>query len=285
MTEPEVPKTLEAAIVETVLRHHPDVQAIYLFFGFGTPDGQPGSEVDVALLLPPLKSGIHHLALSGIAGDLENRIGTWIDVVNLRRAETSVQQAVVKTDRRIFTGDRYATEEFEVFAISYHLHSIEERTETIGDGPENRDVFRKTSDVMTSRKVNIERCIREIRDYYDLLVNAPFERDILRQDAVAFHFECACQQCIDMANHMIAIRKLGVPKESHESFRLLVGEGILPQDLARRLRNMVGFRNFLVRHPQRREAYFASMVRVIEENLDDLFDFTNHLIAALPAEK
>jgi hypothetical protein len=51
---------------------------------------------------------------------------------------------------------------------------------------------------------------------------------------------------IDMANHLIKEKKLGLPKESKESFTLLEQAGIIPPNLAKKLRGMVGFRNILV---------------------------------------
>ena len=44
------------SIIEAVLNHYPDVQAIYLFGSHDTEYQRPNSDVDIALLLPPNKA-------------------------------------------------------------------------------------------------------------------------------------------------------------------------------------------------------------------------------------
>ena len=44
-------------IIEAVLNHYPEVQAIYLFGSYDTEHEWPNSDVDIALLLPPEKFG------------------------------------------------------------------------------------------------------------------------------------------------------------------------------------------------------------------------------------
>ncbi|MEW6351784.1 MAG: DUF86 domain-containing protein [Thermodesulfobacteriota bacterium] len=129
------------------------------------------------------------------------------------------------------------------------------------------------NDVVLNKKESIERCVKQIRTYYALPGDTPFEKDFLKQDAIAVNLQRACQQCIDLANHTIRARKLGLPKETKESFRLLAENGIIPRDLAAKLECMVGFRNTLVHQYQQLD--ITLMVDVIENHLDDLVDFTN----------
>ena len=132
------------------------------------------------------------------------------------------------------------------------------------------------NDIVMNKKESIERCIKQIRSYYALPTDIPFENDHLKQDAIAANLQRACEQCIDLANHAIRTRKLGLPKESRESFRLLAQNGIIPPYLASNLENMVGFRNTLVHEYQRLD--IRLMVDVIENHLDDLVDFTNAIV-------
>jgi predicted nucleotidyltransferase len=135
MTKADAETTAETIIVETVRRHHPNTQAIYLFGGFGTEHQWPGGDVDIALLLPPLRAKeIRHLALTDLPHELEDRLGKRIDLINLRRVNTVLQKEVIMADRRIFTGDRYAAEEFEMLVISYYQRLNRERAEIIADG-------------------------------------------------------------------------------------------------------------------------------------------------------
>ncbi len=132
------------------------------------------------------------------------------------------------------------------------------------------------SDIVWNKKESIERCIRQIRLYYQLPTELPFEKDYFRQDAIAINVQRACEQAIDLANHTIKTRKLGLPKESRDSFRLLAENGIIPADLATRLGNMIGFRNILVHEYQVLD--LRLMVDVIENRMDDLLDFTNFIV-------
>jgi len=135
VTETDSRNTAEEIIVETVRRRHPDVQAVYLFGGFGTEHQWPGGDVDIALLLPPLKAKkVRHPALTGLPQELENRLGKRIDLINLRRVNTVLQKEVIMANRRIFTGDLYAAEEFEMLVISYYQQLNQERAEIIADG-------------------------------------------------------------------------------------------------------------------------------------------------------
>ena len=131
-------------------------------------------------------------------------------------------------------------------------------------------------DIVLNKKESIERCIKQVETYYALPRDLPFEKDYLTQDAIAANLQRACEQCIDLANHTIKTRKLGLPKESRESFRLLASSGVIPRELAAKLENMVGFRNTLVHQYQ--ELDIALMVDVIEQHLDGLIDFTNLIV-------
>jgi uncharacterized protein YutE (UPF0331/DUF86 family) len=132
------------------------------------------------------------------------------------------------------------------------------------------------NDVVMNKKESIERCIKQIRAYYALPSPLAFEEDHLRQDAIALNLQRACEQCIDLANHTIRAAKLGLPKESRESFRLLADNRIIPKELEVRMAGMVGFRNVLVHEYQRMDLQL--MVDVIESKLDDLLRFVDLVV-------
>lgn len=132
------------------------------------------------------------------------------------------------------------------------------------------------NDIILNKKESIERCIKQIRSYYAIPSDLLFEEDYMKQDSIAINLQRACEQCIDMANYTIKACKLGLPKESKESFVLLATARIIPNDLAKRLQGMVGFRNILVHEYQRMD--ISLMVDVIENHLDDMVVFTNHIL-------
>ncbi len=130
-----------------------------------------------------------------------------------------------------------------------------------------------TMDVILNKKESIERCVRQIRLYYTLPSALPFEKDHLKQDAIAANLQRAAEQAIDLANHIIKKGKLGLPKESKESFEILARARVIPQELADKLKGMVGFRNIIMVH-QYQELDIKIMMDVVEHRLDDLVVFT-----------
>lgn len=131
-------------------------------------------------------------------------------------------------------------------------------------------------DVILNKKESIERCVQQIRLYYGMPSALPFEKDHLKQDAIAANLQRAAEQAIDLANHVIRKGKLGLPKESKESFEILARARVIPQELADKLKGMVGFRNIMVHQYQ--EMDVKIMVDVIEHRLDDLVVFTTHVM-------
>jgi len=81
----------------------------------------------------------------------------------------------------------------------------------------------------------------------------------------------ACETAIDLANHIIRVRKLGIPVSSADAFELLKAEGVIDSGLAERMKKMVGFRNTL-RH-QYTKVDIAIVEAVIQTELDALVEF------------
>ncbi len=135
-------------------------------------------------------------------------------------------------------------------------------------------------DLILNKKESVERCIKQVRQYYKIPSDEPFEENHLKQDAIAINLQRACELCIDLANHTIKSKKLGLPKESKESFRLLAENKIITKALSKKLEGMVGFRNILVHGYQ--QLNIEIMVDIIENRLDDLLTFTNAILKITP---
>lgn len=103
--------------------------------------------------------------------------------------------------------------------------------------------------------------------------------DPTRQDSILLNLQRACEASIDLAMYLVRKRRLGLPQESREAFDLLEQEGLLPADLARAMRAMVGFRNVAV-HSYR--ALDLEIVRsIVHERLADFEAFSAHVIRSL----
>ena len=127
-------------------------------------------------------------------------------------------------------------------------------------------------DIVLGKKERIDECVQRIRTYMADSSERDFFDDSLRLDAVEFNILRIIELCIDLANHVVKVRKLGIPKESRASFSMLAREGLIPKELSKLLEGMVGFRNVLIH--DYRELDIEVMKDVIEHRLDDLVVFT-----------
>jgi uncharacterized protein YutE (UPF0331/DUF86 family) len=135
------------------------------------------------------------------------------------------------------------------------------------------------NEIVLNKKISIERCIAQIDKYYALKSGLPFETDHLRQDAISMNLQRASELAIDIANHAIKTRKLGLPQDSRDSFALLQRAGLIGVDQMNALQAMVGFRNVLVHEYRRLD--MRVLVEVIEHRMRGLLDFANAILEAL----
>ncbi len=135
------------------------------------------------------------------------------------------------------------------------------------------------SDVIFQKKTNVERCIKQARDYYALPSEKPFADDFYKQDAIVVNLQRACEQCIDMANHVVRLKKLRLPSTSAGSFTLLRQAGIIDAEFEKKLAGMVGFRNIVTY--QYRDIDYRQVEAVVKNHADDLIEFTRLLVAFL----
>jgi uncharacterized protein len=119
-------------IIETVLKHYPDVQAIYLFGSYGTEDEWPDSDVDIALLFPAQQSSsVSDLPLSPGVSALTRCLHRDVDLLNARRVSTVLQKEIIAKGRLLYSADQYAVDEFEMLVLSYYQKLNEERREIV----------------------------------------------------------------------------------------------------------------------------------------------------------
>ncbi len=75
-------------------------------------------------------------------------------------------------------------------------------------------------DVLLNKVAIIERCLKRIDEEYrgheqELATN------FTRQDAIVLNLLRACEAAIDLAMHLVRIKRLGLAQESREAFTLL----------------------------------------------------------------
>lgn len=126
---------LNEAICRCILRYYPDTQAIYLFGSWGTPWQTAASDVDIAVLLPPLPAKqVDPWQWLELAQHLAAIVGTArADVINLRQVNTVLQKEIVMAERRIYCADLDSVLAFEGVMLSYYQQLQMERRAIIED--------------------------------------------------------------------------------------------------------------------------------------------------------
>ena len=131
------------------------------------------------------------------------------------------------------------------------------------------------SDIILNKIAVIERCLSRINIEFNE-AGQNFENDYTRQDSVVLNIERAIQACIDVGAHIISDKKLGLPQNSREVFKILGENGIISDDLRARLERMVGFRNIAVHNYQK--INIDIIVSIVKTNLRDFDDYTTAIM-------
>jgi uncharacterized protein YutE (UPF0331/DUF86 family) len=132
-------------------------------------------------------------------------------------------------------------------------------------------------DVIVAKSASIERAVRRAKEEY-AAAGENFAVDRTRQDAATLNVQRACETAIDLAQHWVRIRSLGVPASSRDLFTLLESAAIIDPALAQSLRKMVGFRNVAVHEYQRLD--LSILASIIERELDQVLRFASVALRA-----
>jgi uncharacterized protein YutE (UPF0331/DUF86 family) len=136
------------------------------------------------------------------------------------------------------------------------------------------------NDIVINKIQSIQRCVARAREEYHA-DPAGFATNYTRQDAAILNVLRACEQAIDLANHIVKTRQLGIPTASAEAFELLQRQAVIDAPLSERLQNMVHFRNTIIHTYQRMNLEIVSAV--IVSGLDDLLQFGDRVMGFVAA--
>jgi len=130
-------------------------------------------------------------------------------------------------------------------------------------------------DVVLGKVSTIDRCLGRIKD-----VRGPRKAALLPVDAediVVLNLQRAAQAAIDLAGHVVASEGYGLPADLADAFTLLERHGIIPAELAERLRKLVGFRNIAVHQYEALDPHIVEAI--VTRHLDDLRGFAAAVLA------
>lgn len=125
------------------------------------------------------------------------------------------------------------------------------------------------TDIILNKIEIVERCLNRINEVYD---NEPENlNDYTKQDSIILNIQRACEASIDLAMHVVSEKRLGIPQNSRDSFEALKENNIIDDELNKKMKAMVGFRNIAV-HDYR--AINLKIIQVIiEKHLKDFGEY------------
>ena len=132
-------------------------------------------------------------------------------------------------------------------------------------------------DVIYNKIEIIERCIQRVYEEYQ---GRPENlENYTKQDSIILNIQRACEAVIDLAMHVVAEKKLGIPQNSRDAFELLEKNGLIDSQLAQKLKSVVGFRNIAVHNYQ--SLNLEIVKKIIEYNLKNLTLFGQTVLTRL----
>ncbi|MFI8494121.1 DUF86 domain-containing protein [Peribacillus butanolivorans] len=131
------------------------------------------------------------------------------------------------------------------------------------------------NDVILNKISVIERCINRVKDVY---ANDPENlKDYTKQDSIILNIQRACESSIDLAMHIVAEQRLGLPQTSRDAFDMLQTHSIIDENIAKRLKAMVGFRNIAVHDYQTLNVDILE--KIVDNHLGDFTDYTKQILS------
>ena len=128
--------------------------------------------------------------------------------------------------------------------------------------------------VVLNKFETIEKCINRINEEYQ---NNPENlEDYRKMDMIVLNLQRACEAVLDLAMYVVSNKKLGLPQNKREAFKLLEENDIIDSKMCNNMQGMIGFRNIAVH--DYKEINEEILQSVIENNLSDLTDFARKIL-------
>lgn len=250
----------------------PGVAVVYRFGSTASGEDRAGSDIDIGFLPPgPIDPVRRFDAQERLAAHVRRDV----DLVDLHAASTVLRMQIVSRGRAIRVRNAAEQGRFEDFVFSSYARLNEERREILEQVSREGSVH--GGYVIVNKAATIERCIARVREEH-----AGDDRNLTgdqtRQDSIVLNLQRACEAAIDLAMHVVRVRRLGVPQETRDAFALLRDAGLITPELANRMMAMVGFRNVAVHDYRRLD--LAIVRSIVTERLGDFLELTRVLLTA-----
>lgn len=115
-----------------------DLTAIYLFGSWGTEFETKESDIDIAILLA---TKVSQKEVWEFGQDLAVKMKQNVDLLELKNASTVMRMQIVSEGKRIYCGNRRASEQYEDYVFSSYVRLNEERKGIIEDIQKRGNVY------------------------------------------------------------------------------------------------------------------------------------------------
>lgn len=132
------------------------------------------------------------------------------------------------------------------------------------------------NDIILNKCAIIERCVKRIEEEWTA-AGDDFDTDHTRQDAAILNIQRACEAAIDVGQHLIRTKQLGLPQSARDVFSLLAENTIISHELAKSMKKMVGFRNIAVHNYQ--SLALPIVKAIIQNHLEDFTELKRQVIS------
>jgi len=133
-------------------------------------------------------------------------------------------------------------------------------------------------EVVEEKLESLRRCLRRISEKCPPDVET-LKSDVDLQDILALNLSRAVQMCVDIGAHLLASLEVPPPDSMGQTFDVLANAGVISEELGKKLRKAVGFRNIAVHNY---EAINWAIVHAIARNhTDDFIEFAKVVASRL----
>ena len=135
-------------------------------------------------------------------------------------------------------------------------------------------------DILINKNQTVKRCLKRINEEYQ--GDPKNLKNYTKQDSIILNIQRLSEAAIDIAMHIVAEKELGVPQNSREAFEFLAENKLIEEELAEKLKAMVGFRNIAVHEYQKLNLKIVEAI--IEKEIEQVKIFSQKMIKKM-AEK
>ena len=128
--------------------------------------------------------------------------------------------------------------------------------------------------VILNKFETIEKCINRINEEYQN--DSENLKDYRKVDMIVLNLQRACEAVMDLAMYIVSNRRLGLPQNKREAFKLLEENNIIDSTTSKNMKGMVGFRNIAIY--DYKEINEQILQDIIENHLTDLMDFARIIL-------